>query len=69
MDWIDYREKLGIGFNDEDKVQYFMTKILNVLGGISASMNRQITEVEYYTFCNMTGTIMEHGEDMEMGIL
>ena len=27
MKWIDYREKLGIGFNDEDKFNMLMNKI------------------------------------------
>lgn len=31
MDWLDYREKLGIGFNDKEKVKYFYNKISNVL--------------------------------------
>ena len=31
MDWLDYREKLGIGFNDKGKVKYFYNKISNVL--------------------------------------
>ena len=30
MDWLDYREKLGIGFNDEEKVNYFYRKMFNV---------------------------------------
>ena len=29
MDWLDYREKLGIGFNDTDKNQYFYTNMCN----------------------------------------
>lgn len=61
MDWIDYRESLGIGFNDENRVKYFMTKIFNVLEDIRPNMNGQISDDEYYTFCNMTGTPMKHG--------
>lgn len=61
MDWIDYRDKLGIGFNDEKKVQYFLAKIFNVLEDIRPEMDSQISSDEYYTFCNMTGTAMQHG--------
>jgi len=35
MDWIDYRERLGIGFSDQDKASYFMVKIFNILDGKS----------------------------------
>ena len=31
MDWLDYREKLGIGFCDEEKFKYFKTKMFNEL--------------------------------------
>lgn len=31
MKWIDYREKLGLGFNDSDKVKMFLSKITNRL--------------------------------------
>ena len=29
MDWLDYREKLGIGLNDSRKVTHFIIKIFN----------------------------------------
>ena len=61
MDWIDYREKLGIGFNDESKVKYFFAKIFNILRDIEPTMDIQINDNEYFNFCNMTGTSMKHG--------
>lgn len=61
MDWIDYREKLGIGFSDRNKVEYFMTKIFNLLDGGGDKMRLQIDEDEYFNFCNVTGTPMRHG--------
>lgn len=61
MDWLDYREKLGIGFNDEGKAKYFLTKIFNVLKEIKPEMYSQISDQEYFDFCNMTGTPMRHG--------
>lgn len=61
MDWLDYREKLGIGFNDDNKVKYFLTRIFNVLEEIKPSMRNQIDDKEYFSFCNMTATPMHHG--------
>lgn len=61
MDWIDYREKLGIGFSDRNKVEYFMNKIFNLLDGGGDEMRLQIDENEYFNFCNITGTPMRHG--------
>lgn len=56
MDFIDYREKLGIGFCDKEKFRYFKIKILNFLNlsseGISAD--------EYFSFCNLTGKYLNH---------
>lgn len=56
MDWLDYREKLGIGFNDEDKVQLFYTKLFNVLNMVISSSKNRITFDEYFVFCNDTGS-------------
>ncbi len=61
MDWIDYREKLGIGFSDHDKVEYFMTRIFNLLDGGGDEMRLQIGEDEYSVFCDVTGTPMLYG--------
>lgn len=57
MDFIDYREKLGIGFCDKDKFKYFKTKIFNVLNIVSEDYSSECMDSEeYYTFCNITGT-------------
>ena len=58
MNWLDYREQLGLGFSDEQKAQYFLAKIINTLEHIKQDMYVQISEEEYYTFCNITGTRM-----------
>ena len=56
MDWVDYREKLGIGFCDEDKFKYFKTKMFNTLNMISKNIYSGCIDMEeYYAFCNMTG--------------
>lgn len=59
MDWVDYREKLGVGFSDEGKVKYFLVKMFNFLDFCGDSVRSQIDENEYYYFCNMTGTPMQ----------
>jgi len=56
MDWVDYREKLGIGFCDEEKFQYFKRKIFNYLDVVSQNAYADCVDCdEYCTFCNMTG--------------
>lgn len=56
MNWLDYREALGIGFSDQDKVVFFLRKIFNFLTTASQDTQYSITEREYFTFCNMTGS-------------
>lgn len=56
MDFIDYREKLGIGFNDNDKLKYFKQKIFNVLNIISDDCYSGCIDYdEYFNFCDITG--------------
>lgn len=60
MDFIDYREKLGIGFNDRELEDMFFNRIFNVLDDLY-DMNNQISENEYFHFCRYTGYPMQHG--------
>lgn len=62
MNWLDYREKLGIGFNDEEKVNYFFRKIFNVLDDITDAHRNQISNNEYFAFCNETGSSTQRGD-------
>lgn len=56
MDFIDYREKLGIVFNDNDKFKYFKQKIFNVLNIISDDCYSGCIDYdEYFNFCDITG--------------
>lgn len=57
MNWIDYREKLGIGFSDREKSELFFVKIENALraGNEVRSTRMGLTPQEYITFCNMVG--------------
>lgn len=54
MKWIDYREKLGIGFDDNAKFVMLKNKILNYLNIIfSKSKNETIyTPEEYFDYMN-----------------
>lgn len=56
MDWLDYRDALGIGFSDHDKVEFFMTKMFNLIDDDSDNTRCQINEDEYFRFCNTTGS-------------
>lgn len=61
MDFLDYREKLGIGYCDKDKFNFFLTKIFNVLNSISEyTYIGCVTSREYFSFCNLTGARYEH---------
>lgn len=51
MDWLDYREKLGIGFNDTDKNQYFYTNMCNSFNLFRTRLSAR----EYYKFYTTIG--------------
>ena len=57
MDWIDYRERLGIGFDDEEKVKLFYSRMSNALDFQISNKINYVTTGEYYTFCNETGIL------------
>lgn len=60
MDWLDYREKLGIAFSDTENFRYFKTKICNALTLIGNSPNSGGMDfAEYSSFCNITGTPLD----------
>ena len=51
MNWVDYREKLGIGFNDEQKFIMLKNKITNTLPTISEYYSSE----SYTRYINMVG--------------
>lgn len=56
MDWLDYREKLGIGFKDDQKFRYFLAKIFNVLRSFTNVPNYGfLSTSEYQQYCMTTG--------------
>lgn len=70
MDWIDYREKLGIGFDDEEKTKLFYNRMSNLFDVLISDTDAFVTVVEYHDFCMDTGTrlnlnILEHYQDYE----
>lgn len=52
MDWLDYREKLGIGFSDEEKGKLFIGKIQNFIYSASRC---PFEEQDEMNFCNEIG--------------
>lgn len=61
MNWLDYREKLQIGFDDQKKFKYFLIKIFNLLENYVENSCEQIDEEEYFKFCNTCGITMTQG--------
>lgn len=53
MQWIDYREKLGIGFSDESKFQMLRNKFMNFINTEVRYGN--YSEEAYYDYINMVG--------------
>ncbi len=61
MNWLDYRQKLQIGFDDQKKIKYFITKIFNLLENCVENYWVQIDGEEYFKFCNISGITMTQG--------
>mgnify|MGYP006978551959 CR=1 FL=1 len=57
MDFLSYREQLGIGLCDNKKYQHFLTILFNFLNGIPTDRSFSgISTKEYLRFCSTTGT-------------
>ena len=56
MDWLDYREKLGIGFDDKEKKEFFYAILFNLFDTITAQSDGHMSIGEYFTFCRSTGS-------------
>lgn len=52
MKWIDYREKLGIGFNDHQKFNMLSTILKNYVGNV---IKEYFNEKSYLEYCQMVG--------------
>lgn len=55
MDFLDYRDKLGLGFCDEEKFQYFLVRVFNVLRNVAGECDTEA----YYAFCMKTGSFID----------
>ena len=63
LNWLDYREKLGIGFNDIQKASLFIKNILTVCRKLSSEYSNIVNDKEYFDFCTMTGA--EYNDDYD----
>ena len=66
MDWLDYRERLGIGFDDTKKYHLLTNSVMSTLRALEFPCSRK----EYLNFCNMTGSYLDenhiiYGDDEE----
>lgn len=52
MKWVDYREKLGIGFNDEDKFRMLSNILQNF---VENCVGEAYDEVSHFNYCQMVG--------------
>lgn len=59
MDFIDYRKKLGIGFDDRELENAFFHRMWNVIDNYQL-MRNQMTVSEYYDFCMKVAYPMNH---------
>ena len=53
MNWVDYREKLGIGFSDTGKAKMLSNKVSTFID--NGALNSEYSADDYYRFCLMTG--------------
>ena len=53
MKWVDYRDKLGVGFSDKNKAKMLRNKIATIIE--SSSLNDDYSADDYYRFCLMIG--------------
>ena len=53
MKWIDYRQKLGIGFSDEARATLLSKKIATFIN--HGALNEKYSYDDYYRFCLMVG--------------
>lgn len=60
MDWLDYREKLGTGFNDSEKVNYFFRKMTILLERSYSEVFECFKYENFLEFCNMTGSLIRN---------
>lgn len=55
MNWMDYRDKLGIGLSDKEKLAIFETRIANIIEQTFGEEEYKITKQELFNLCNTVG--------------
>ncbi len=65
LDWLDYREKLGIGFNNENNTNMFTKNIITLLKKVNEDRFEILDEEEYFRFCTMTATACQDYDNNE----
>ncbi len=55
MNFVDYREALGIGFDEAKKFDYFKTIMMNILDYPTSNVPPLFSLKEYYVFCLSIG--------------
>lgn len=55
MEWIDYRVKLGLGFNDVEKYRYFQVRTWNALNSFLNTRDGIVSIDAYIDFCTTAG--------------
>lgn len=63
LNWLDYREKLGIGFNDVQKASLFIANILTICRKLRSEYDDIVSDEEYFDFCTTTGA--EYNDDYD----
>lgn len=59
MKWVDYREKLGIGFEDNEKFDMLKNKLLNCLDLIDSDHTFYYTNEHYLAYAIMVGELSQ----------
>lgn len=68
MDWFDYREKLKIGINDKQKLDFLVTVVLNQLESIEYDYPNFISYDDYFLFCNTVGIPAQKNDYTGIGV-
>ncbi len=55
MNWVDYRKKLGIGFDNEQKFKILLVKVFNILRSFENTLYGSLDVHSYIGFCNTAG--------------
>lgn len=54
MKWIDYREKLGLGFNDDERIKLFLAKAYMAFSEM-IQLDRELSSTQFNNYCFNAG--------------